>query len=273
MPEPIYRWIADDLRQQIESGALPPGSQLRTELELREHYNASRNTIRDAVKLLITRGLIETRPGQGTFVVEQIDPLVVTLGTATGYGGDSAAYASEAAANKRTATVSDPRIEIQPAAAVPELQLEDGAQVVSRHQQRFIDGIPWSLQTTFYPMQFVQRGATDLIVAKNMPDGVVRYLEDALGLRQAGWRDNITVRAPDPVETTFFRLPDDGRVSVFEIRRTAFDASGKPLRVTIATYPVDRNQFVISSGVVPPEARPEARDALSETGRSAISRT
>jgi DNA-binding GntR family transcriptional regulator len=68
---PIYRQIADDLRQKIESGELGHGDQLPTELELRESYDASRNTVRDAVKWLITRGLIETRPGQGTFVVHQ----------------------------------------------------------------------------------------------------------------------------------------------------------------------------------------------------------
>ena len=48
MPDPMYRQIADDLRGQIESGELEPGQQLRTELELRERYEASRNTVRDA---------------------------------------------------------------------------------------------------------------------------------------------------------------------------------------------------------------------------------
>ena len=63
------------------------GSQLPTELELQEQYHASRKTIRDAIKWLITRGLVETRPGQGTFVVEKIDPFVTTLSAASG-GGD-----------------------------------------------------------------------------------------------------------------------------------------------------------------------------------------
>ena len=64
MADPMYRQIADDLRRQIESGELPPGAQLRTELELREEYNTSRNTVRDAIKWLITRGLVETRPAR-----------------------------------------------------------------------------------------------------------------------------------------------------------------------------------------------------------------
>ena len=79
MANPMYRQIADDLRQTIESGTIAPGSQLPTELELRERYNASRNTVRDAIKWLINLGLVATRPGQGTFVVEKIDPFVTTL--------------------------------------------------------------------------------------------------------------------------------------------------------------------------------------------------
>ena len=79
MANPMYRQIAEQLREQIESGVLKPGQQLRTELELRELHGASRNTVRDAIKWLTTLGLVETRPGQGTFVVRKIDPFITTL--------------------------------------------------------------------------------------------------------------------------------------------------------------------------------------------------
>ena len=81
MSGPMYRQIAEDLREQIESGRLEPGQQLLTELELREHYGASRNTVRDAIKWLTSLGLVETRPGQGTFVVRKIHPYATTLTT------------------------------------------------------------------------------------------------------------------------------------------------------------------------------------------------
>src|SRR6266536_3441103 len=80
MATPMYRQIAEDLRQRVESGELAPGDQLPTELELREQYdNASRNTIRDAIRWLTTRQLVVTQPGRGTFVVEKINPFVMPL--------------------------------------------------------------------------------------------------------------------------------------------------------------------------------------------------
>ena len=257
--DPMYRQIADDLRRQIEDGSLARGQQLRTELELREKYKASRNTVRDAVKWLITRGLVETRPGQGTFVVEKIIPFVTTLtgDPRTGFGGGEDEifdlYDMEVKAERREPEASAPRVEIQRASGrvANELQVEDNSQLVSRHQQRFIDGTPWSLQTSFYPMSFVGRGALRLIEATNIERGTVAYLAETLKIEQAGWHDRITVRNPDETETTFFRLPDDGRVPVIETRRTAFDQHGTPVRLTISVYPADRNQFAVNVGRVP----------------------
>src|ERR1039457_4130280 len=108
----MYRQIADDLRRQIEEGILAPGQQLPTELDLRETYNASRNTVRDAIKWLITRGLVETRPGQGTFVVETIDPFVTTL---TRRPDTAAPYSQEVTAKLRRPKDPPPRVEIQEA--------------------------------------------------------------------------------------------------------------------------------------------------------------
>jgi GntR family transcriptional regulator len=254
MAEPMYRRIAEDLRQKIESGELGPGAQLPTELELRDQYDASRNTVRDAVKWLTTRRMIESRPGQGTFVIEKIDPFVTTFDLGMDFtDGDDVAYASEVVAHSRTPTVSSPRIEIHRATGtiVSELQLEEGSAVVSRHLRRYIDGTPWSLQTTFYPMRYVDAGARRLIEAALIPYGAVRYIEEKLGIKQVGWRDKLTVRAPDADEASFFKLPDDGRVAVFEIYRTAFEYSGTPIRLTITAYPADRNQFVMNVGRVP----------------------
>jgi GntR family transcriptional regulator len=256
----MYRQIAEALREQIESGQLQQGQQLRTEIELREFYGASRNTVRDAIKWLTTLGLVETRPGQGTFVVTKIEPYVTLLTTdpKTGPGGDitaeyPVATGGESVEKKRAVTSTTPQVEIQKASADVAVQLgvAEGSQVVSRHQRRYIEGTPWSLQTSFYPMGFVLQGADKLIQADDIPIGTVKYLAETLGLRQGGYRDWITVRAPEATEAAFFGLPQDGRVGVFEIARTAFDQTNKPMRVTISVFPTDRNQFIVNVGDVP----------------------
>ena len=263
MTDPLYRQIADDLRTKIESGELAQGSQLATEVELRDQYNASRNTVRDAIKWLTTLGLVETRPGQGTFVSEKINPFVtpLTADPATGRGGgDEAIYLAEVAASGRTPTSSLPRVEIQDAANVVAraLRIEEGAQVVSRHQQRFIDDTPFSLQTTFYPMSLVQQGATRLISPTDIPEGAVAYIARVCGIQQVGYRNTIAVRPPDENEASFFKLPADGSISMFEIHRVGFDQQGNRIRLTITVYPADRNRFRVEVGKVPARSVPEA---------------
>jgi DNA-binding FadR family transcriptional regulator len=57
MPYPRWRQIAEDPRAKIEAGELASdGSPLPAELELRDQYDASRNTVRDAVKWLAMCG-------------------------------------------------------------------------------------------------------------------------------------------------------------------------------------------------------------------------
>jgi GntR family transcriptional regulator len=254
MANPMYRQIAEDLRAQIESGELRPGQQLRTELELRDHYNASRNTVRDAIKWLMTLGLVETRPGQGTFVVEKIDPFITTLTGDPSRGGvtEHTRYLSDVNQDIKAST-SSIQVEIQEASedVAASLRIEKGTEVISRHERFFIAGTPWSMQTSFYPMEFADRGAERLRSARDIKEGTVQYLAETLHIKQVGYRDWITVRAPNATEAEFFKLPPDGRVATCEIFRTAFDGNGQPMRLTVAVYPAHRNQFIVEVGDVP----------------------
>lgn len=66
--EAKYRQVADRLRGAIQSGELRPGEALPTEKQLAERYGVSRPTVRAALGLLRTEGLIDARQGSGAFV-------------------------------------------------------------------------------------------------------------------------------------------------------------------------------------------------------------
>jgi GntR family transcriptional regulator len=251
MASPVYQLIAQELRERIESGKLLPGDQLPTELELRDRYGTSRNTVRDAIKRLTSEGLVETRPGQGTFVIRKVDPFVTVLtgDSRSGGGGDEgAAYLSEVSKTHRRPSRTTPKVEIQvPSAEVSRrLRVPPHTQVVSRHEDRYIDGIPWSLQTSFYPMDFITKGATRLLMAEDIAEGTVRYLAETIAVEQTGYRDWITARVPKMTEQSFFGLAHDA--TVFEVFRTGFDQTGTPLRVTVTVWPADRSQFIVNVG-------------------------
>ncbi len=67
-----YEQIADRLLAQLRSGALAPGQRLPGERELALGMGVGRASVREALGWLQVRGLIETRPGAGSYVVEDV---------------------------------------------------------------------------------------------------------------------------------------------------------------------------------------------------------
>src|SRR3954451_25236402 len=56
------------MREMIVSGELAPGSRLPPEAELAAQVGASRNTVREAVRALVTARVLDVRRGDGTYV-------------------------------------------------------------------------------------------------------------------------------------------------------------------------------------------------------------
>jgi DNA-binding GntR family transcriptional regulator len=65
---PRYRQIADELRDAMATGRLTPGSALPSETELMAAHGVSRATVRRALLVLESDGLITTHRGRGRYV-------------------------------------------------------------------------------------------------------------------------------------------------------------------------------------------------------------
>jgi GntR family transcriptional regulator len=70
-PRPAYIQIADDLRGQIEAGKHGPGDRLPSNRLLSEQYGVAAETLRQALDILRSEGLIATQSTRGTFVLRK----------------------------------------------------------------------------------------------------------------------------------------------------------------------------------------------------------
>ncbi|HEV2372610.1 MAG TPA: GntR family transcriptional regulator [Streptosporangiaceae bacterium] len=71
---PLWRQLADLLRDQIASGELPVGRVMPSEATLTQRYGLARGTVVKALDSLESDGLVERIQGRGTFVRQQSAP-------------------------------------------------------------------------------------------------------------------------------------------------------------------------------------------------------
>jgi GntR family transcriptional repressor for pyruvate dehydrogenase complex len=64
----LYEQIVQQIEESIQKGRLKPGEQLLAERELALQFGVSRTAVREAVKTLSEKGLVEAYSGRGTFV-------------------------------------------------------------------------------------------------------------------------------------------------------------------------------------------------------------
>ncbi len=66
--QPLVDQVLDFLQQQITTGAFPVGSKLPSEPELMLQLAVGRSTLREAMRVLAYLGLVDVRPGDGTYI-------------------------------------------------------------------------------------------------------------------------------------------------------------------------------------------------------------
>jgi len=82
----LYEEIIAQIQDLIDSGNLKSGDQLPPERELAEIFKVSRNSVREAIRALEEKSILQSRPGDGTYVVipeekSLIEPLAAAIQT------------------------------------------------------------------------------------------------------------------------------------------------------------------------------------------------
>jgi GntR family transcriptional regulator len=244
-----YKQIADDLREQITTGILPPGSQLPTEPKLTAAYGASRSTVRLAIGLLIQQGLVETRQGIGTYVTQPATPLTVLLSREEDWQAGEHANTALPPAGERASRQTTAKFQAETAGAnatvAAALGIAEGTPIVLRRTHRYLGTEPWSLVVSYYPMDIVK--GTELEQAGPTAKSAGLLLAEC-GHQPVGYRDDIYARMPDAIETAFFRLSSVVPVTI--VSRTAYDAA-RPVQLTRYVFRADRIRLRHEMGSIP----------------------
>lgn len=250
---PLYRQVAEELKVRIERQELTPGGQLPTEASLMDTYGVSRNTVRLALGLLRSEGLVVTGQGRGSFVA---DAPVATVTHRAGrlrhevHGPDHAIEFDEGGAAERidvTVAITAASTTIAEALRIPA-----GAQVLERRRLLYRDRRPSSAADSYLPEDVA--GDRALRHAGPLAGGVAAILEQD-GLAITRHTDDVTVRMPSPAEAQHLQIATG--VPVLALLRTAYDRTDAAVCATLSILPGDRHGLRYAVAV----------DRLEETSR------
>jgi len=225
---PLYRSIAENLKEKIESSQYPHGTQLPTEARLTEIYHASRVTIRQAIQILVRQGYVKKRQGSGSQII----------------------YSHQNALRERSSKIESFTEEIRATGLIPskhmlnfaiitlsnnlanDLQVSPSSQAY--HYQRLIctDKTPFCLEEGFIPLDpFPDLTVSDLLHSK------LNYYEQKKHI-EISFSHQI-VQAITPTEEQCNLLQLSKPKPLLRIKNLIYQANGLPLDETIQTFDAD----------------------------------
>ena len=231
VPIPLYFQLKEILLDYLST--LEDGDLIPTEVDLCEHFDISRPTVRQAVNELVNEGHIVRRKGKGSFVsrpkIKQDFLLVL----------ESFNTEMEQKGFSHETKLLDARLTGASSRAAESFGIAEGEQLVYISRLRSVNGEPIVLVNTWLPASRFSGILTFDLENESLYDlmerefgcaisSTKRFLEAKLaGDFEAG---SLGIRPGEPVQY---------------IETTAADASGSPIEFSCAYYRGDRNRFAL----------------------------
>ncbi|MEV7275093.1 GntR family transcriptional regulator [Streptomyces sp. B27] len=229
-PRPKYQRIADDLKAAIEAGTYGPGDRLPGESALATQYDVAPLTARQALKILRTEGLVETKRGAGARVIS-FRPIrrhgIQRLKRDHWAAGKTIWSADE----ERPVTI-DVRVDTVTAPAhIAEMLALAAEETVCARSRRFVlADRTVMLSTSYLPLALVS--GTSIMRVDTGEGGTYARLAE-LGYAPAHFREEIRCRLPLANEAEMLGMPLER--PVVKVCRTAYDANSRAVEVNEMT--------------------------------------
>ncbi|MEL6873306.1 MAG: phosphonate metabolism transcriptional regulator PhnF [Pseudomonadota bacterium] len=213
--EPAWRRIAVDMADKIASGEWAEGKRLATETQLAEQYDVNRHTLRQALKDLARRGLVEAAPRRGTFVTNTRISFPISATT-------SITETIEASGRTHVGRLLGSRATVAPPDMANRLEMAAQSRVIEVTQLRLANDIPLCWLTSWFP----EDRAGAIVEHLNRNPSILQALS-RMGIKDVRRRETtVTARSATVAERNHLEL---GRgATVFAVDYVDVDRAGEP---------------------------------------------
>ncbi len=238
---PAFRQVATDLRRKIDAGEYAPGAKLPSERELIDTYGVSRPTVREAVNLLRSEGVVDVEHGRGVFVrpPSNIQRLARARLSRDARERNEGAFMAEAKAKGFTAASNvEVRFERADERAAGYLQVPVGTDVTVRDRVMRADGLVAQIAVSRLPRELTRGTAIEKI---NTGDGGTYARLEEAGHVIGSFAEHVGARMPTPDEVSLLQLA--GGVPVLTVTRVAYGTGGRALEMNDIVLPASLYQL------------------------------
>lgn len=225
--EPLYRQLADALKQAVAASHIKRGAVIPSERVLSQVLGISRVTVRKAIDGLVTDGFLDRRQGAKTVISSRLEK---SLATMTSFSEDMRSRGLEPGCIWISRDISRPS-----PAEMMALGISGSEKVVRLRRLRTADGVPIAIEMATLPARFVPEPQV-------IGNSLYEYLETtgALPVRAL---QRMQAKPGTEEERRLLAAPEDASLLIME--RRCFLADGQIVEFTQTKYRGDVYDFVI----------------------------
>lgn len=245
---PVYHQLTTILRQQIKDSVFPKESLMPSEMQLAAAYDVSRVTVRRALELLGREGWIIRKHGVGTFVAPRSAEPGAGEGRVSGLVENLITLGLETTAR----LLSYDADAVAPTTVAQALGLDTGARVLRIERLRFYKDKPLSVTQVYLP-----EDVAGLVPQAAIDDRPIMRLLEGGGVRAQ--RAEQTISAIPADDDAARKLNVAIGMPLLRLRRTVFDADGRPFEHQVGLYNPDQYEYHMLLSRDNSSARPQWR--------------
>lgn len=227
-----YEIIAIDIREDILNGVYKPNERLPFEKELCNKYDVSKMTVKKALDLLVSEGLIVKRRGSGTFIKDITEKEIHGIIDKKQFSG----LTNNNLGHKVSSKVLDFKVIPSDYEVANNLKIEEGDFVYFIHRIRYVDNEALVIEKTYMPINVIPG-----VKLSDIEGSIYNYIKDKLGLKIQSAHSTIRADKSTKLDREALNLNEDE--PVIEVERVAYLENGKAFEYSFARHRYDKYEF------------------------------
>lgn len=226
-----YQKISNEMRKRIADGYYTSDQPIPDEISLAKEFGCSRMTMKRALDILVSEGVLFRKRGHGTFIVKSCMQNTINVGDRETLGLSNLLKGKDVTSKIIKFEVKFPSEEV-----AEQLSIDSTTPVYEVIRLRNVDQEPYVIEHTYMPTTLLPG-----INEKVLLSSVYNYITETLGLTIAGSHRKIRASKPTELDMNYLECaPDD---PVLEVEAVGYFNNGIPFEYSFSRHRYDKFVF------------------------------